>query len=130
MRAISVTKLKGYDPTPTPEEGHRRELVTELTELARSLAAPPGKQSRNQVHVRGEELAQPIHWQGKQWAVTGYGVERRDGTYVIERHRLWQFEPKGSWVEHMAKKSWVDLPDFAEALRVARKVHQREAVPD
>jgi len=128
MGPFSIAELlKGYGPEPTPEEVRLKALVADLAEHARRLGPPPRKQSRNQVHVRGEELS-PIQWQGKQWAVTDYGLERRDGTYVIERHRLWQFEPRGSWVEHMARKVWVDLPDFAEALRVARMVHQRETV--
>jgi hypothetical protein len=31
------------------------------------------------VRVRGDALTQ-IWWQGKQWAVTQYGIECRDGT--------------------------------------------------
>ena len=40
-------------------------------------------QSRNEVKVRGEAL-DPILWQGEQWAVTTYGLECRDGTYVVQ----------------------------------------------
>lgn len=87
--------------------------------------------SHNKVNVLGEPLA-PILWCGANWAVTRYGLEARDGTYAIEASRLWEGEssvdtggllPGTSWVEHMAEKNWVDLFEFAEALRIARKLH-------
>jgi hypothetical protein len=28
------------------------------------------------------------------------------------------------WIDHMAEKEWVDIEDFAEALRVARERHR------
>jgi hypothetical protein len=92
-----------------------------LAKAARQLDAPPHYEAGNSVDVRGEELDKPIYWQGRQWAVTPYGVERRDGTYVIEHTRLWEGEKTFGWVLHMAGKTWVDVPDFAEALRIARR---------
>jgi hypothetical protein len=73
------------------------------------------------VRVRGERLSRPIYWRGHQWAVTKYGIECRDGTYVIEADRYEDCQPVG-WVRHMGAKDWVDLPDFAEALRIARRL--------
>ena len=35
---------------------------------------------------RGEPLSE-IWWQGRQWTVTSYGLEARDGRYHIEGHR-------------------------------------------
>ena len=74
------------------------------------------------MHVRGEPVSEPIYWQGRQWAVTPYGVECRNGEYVIEQHRIWDGDAEyGGWIRHMAAKDWVDLPDFAEELRLARR---------
>jgi hypothetical protein len=65
----------------------------------------------------------PIIWQGRQWAVTVSGIECRDGRYGISAATLWRDEDRYPWVVHMSLKSWVDLPDFAEALRIARHYH-------
>jgi hypothetical protein len=54
--------------------------------------------------------------------VTPYGIECRDGNYHIEAERIWEGDDEyGGWVMHMSKKGWVDLEDFAETLRVARR---------
>jgi hypothetical protein len=97
----------------------RRRLAKALTIKARDLDAPWGPQSSDRVTCRGERLHKII-WQGRQWTVTKYGVECRDGCYAIERTRLWEEDEVHSWIMHMADKGWVDLEDFAEALRVAR----------
>jgi hypothetical protein len=99
----------------------RLDEAWDLTEAARDLSRPPGPQSSEPVRVCGDQLSWPIFWQGRQWAVTSYGVERRDGTYCVKKDRLWENDEVHSWVHHMAEKNWVDLPDFAEALRVARR---------
>lgn len=70
------------------------------------------------VHVRGEELDE-IWWQGRQWAVTRYGIECRDGSYAIPRRLLWQPD----WEPHLAEKGWVDIPDFRTAYLVACALH-------
>lgn len=36
--------------------------------------------------------------------------------------RLWENEAEYPWVQHMDKKDWVDIVDFAEALRVAPRL--------
>jgi hypothetical protein len=28
-------------------------------------------------------LTEPVHWRGRQWAVTGYGIEALDGMYHV-----------------------------------------------
>jgi hypothetical protein len=103
----------------------RLERAGELAEAAQRLDPPPQYEAGNPVHCRGEALSPPIYWQGRQWAVTAYGLECRDGTYVIERNRLWENEERYGWVRHMAGKTWADIADFAEALRIARR---REAI--
>jgi hypothetical protein len=56
--------------------------------------------SSNPVEGCGEELSE-VWWQGRQWAVTAYGIECRDGLYYIEKSRL--LENQGySWPRHMA----------------------------
>jgi hypothetical protein len=74
------------------------------------------------VHVRGEALSEPVLWVGRQWAVTAYGVEARDGTYVIESERLNEGGVGGNfpWECHMAAKDWVDVEDFRTAIMWAR----------
>jgi hypothetical protein len=103
----------------------RLDLAAELTEAARDIDHPPAYEAGNLVKCRGEELSTPIYWQGRQWAVTPFGIECRDGTYFIERDRLWENDDRHSWVRHMAGKTWVDLEDFAEALRIARRRYRR-----
>jgi hypothetical protein len=97
-----------------------RRFLKELAEAARKLDEPPRYEADNRVRCRGGRLSK-IFWQGRQWAVTAYGVECRDGSYAIETVRLWEDEDRYGWVRHMGDKEWVDLPDFAEALRIARR---------
>lgn len=84
------------------------------------IKLPP--QSNLKVKRRGQRLGRII-WRGSQWAVTAYGIECRDGTYVIEKERLWEEETTFGWARHMADKVWVDTEDFNTALRLARLVH-------
>jgi hypothetical protein len=74
------------------------------------------------VRVRGEALGNVI-WQGRQWAVTDYGLEARDGTYSIDRRRLRQDLPAWSWPQQMGEKDWVDIEDFTTAWLVGLSVH-------
>ncbi len=72
---------------------------------------------------RGEPLHEKI-WQDRQWAVTEYGIEARDGTYTIAAERLSETcEFRGQrlpfWPLHMAEKSWVDVHDFCTAFLAA-----------
>jgi hypothetical protein len=42
---------------------------------------------KTEVVNRCEPLSE-VWWQGRQWAVTAYGLEQRDGTYTIKADRL------------------------------------------
>jgi len=92
-----------------------RSDVPELTCRARDMHEPWADWASNKVVCRGEPLRKVIRL-GRQWAVTKYGLECRDGSYAIPSARVWEDD----WVEHMADKDWVDLDDFVETLRVAR----------
>jgi hypothetical protein len=96
---------------------------------ATNLASPPAYRAANEVKLCGEKLTRPISWTGYQWAVTGYGLECRDGCYHVAKHDLWMDECHHGWVPHMSEKGWVDLDDFAEALRIARHMHRAKDAP-
>lgn len=75
------------------------------------------------VKIRGEPLHETL-WQGRQWAVTEYGIEARDGTYPIKAERLsetreYMGQQLLDWPLHMAEKDWVDIHDFCTAFLVA-----------
>ena len=74
------------------------------------------------VTVCGEAL-DATWWTGRQWAVTAYGIEALDGTYAIERKRLFENLSVHSWLEQMSDKAWVDTDDFATAWLVAIALH-------
>lgn len=97
-------------------------MPTKLIEHARNLGPSPTLSDASAVRCRGELLSEPIYWLSRQWAVTEYGIEARDGTYHIANERLWENEAEYPWVQHMDKKDWVDIADFAEALRVAPRL--------
>lgn len=72
------------------------------------------------------EAPMGIWWQGKQWAVTEYGVECRDGTYSIPANELTYDLDGGTnhgWIEQMLSKGWVDMDDFRTAYFVALSMH-------
>lgn len=98
-----------------------------LIDRSLEVDAPPAYSSADPVKLTGEPLSEPIFWTGRQWAVTSYGVEARDGTYPVAKDRLWEDNEGYGWVDHLSEKDWVDLPDFVEALRLAR---QRQLRPD
>jgi hypothetical protein len=91
---------------------------------ATSLDDPPLYHDTQPVRRLGERLHRII-WQGRQWSVTIYGIEKRDGLYPIAKDRLWNNEDtrQGGWIFHMSEKGWVDIFDFAEALRIGRHIH-------
>jgi hypothetical protein len=66
-------------------------------------------------------LHRDIYWVGRQWAVTGYGLQavdqRQKGKFDIEASRLWEDDV----FESMRAESWLNLDDFEKALAVARK---------
>lgn len=89
------------------------------------------KHDTTHVERRGEVLDE-VWWQGRQWAVTSYGIERRDGLYVIEADRLAQDPIPGVpfWPEQLAGKTDTDLPDFLTAYLVAVALHGVSVAPD
>ena len=66
-------------------------------------------------------LHRDVYWLGKQWAVTGYGLQaisnKFDMKFDIEASRIWE----NSLAEIMRVEPWFDADDFDEALSVARK---------
>jgi hypothetical protein len=82
----------------------------------------------NEVRLRSDPLSEPIYWQGRQWAVTSYGIECRDGTYTIAANRLTEEllqEHPWTWVGQLGDKpEWVDLEDFTTAYFVACTIHR------
>jgi hypothetical protein len=106
-----------------PPRARAPELVAHVAELAvagRRCDAPPKYLSGNYVRQVGQRL-HAIKWQGRQWSVTSFGIEKRDGCYAIPFDRLEAL----NWISHLAGKIWIDLPDFAEALRIARRIKRR-----
>ena len=51
-----------------------------------------------------QRVSKPIFWTGRQWAVTGHGIEARDGTYTIAKNRVWEESDGYGWVDHMSEK--------------------------
>ena len=65
-------------------------------------------------------LHRDIHWLGRQWAVTGHGLQlinqKQMGYYDIAVSRLWE----AGLIQSMQGKAWIDRPDFDQALELAR----------
>ena len=68
-------------------------------------------------------LHRDIFWVGRQWAVTGYGVQacnqKQKGQFDIEGSRLWEDGVQ----ERLRAEAWLNIEDFAKALEVARKYY-------
>jgi hypothetical protein len=66
-------------------------------------------------------LHRDIYRVGRQWAVTGYGIQAVDqkqkGKFDIEASRLWE----DGLLESMRAERWLNIDDFEKALSVARK---------
>ena len=77
-------------------------------------------------------LHRDIYWVGRQWAVTGYGIQACDqkqkGQFDIEASRLWEDGVQ----ESVRALKWLNAEDFDNAISVARKYYpepQRTAPP-
>jgi hypothetical protein len=77
-------------------------------------------------------LHRNIYWVGRQWAVTGYGVQACDqkqkGQFDIEASRIWE----DGVLESIRVLKWLNVEDFDKALSVARKQYPeppRKAAP-
>ena len=87
-------------------------------------------QTQSEVRCLGEPLGLVL-WQGKQWAVTAYGLECRNGKYHVEAKEFYKNvdpsrfkntkDPRQlaylSWFHHVKEKSWVDQEDLDHALQ-------------
>ncbi len=66
-------------------------------------------------------LHRDIYWVGRQWAVTGYGVQacdqRQKSKFDIEASRLWEDDV----LESLRAYPWFNTEDFEKALAVARQ---------
>jgi hypothetical protein len=66
-------------------------------------------------------LHRDIHWIGRQWAVTGHGMQLIDqklkGFFDVEAIRLWDDD----LIETMHAKEWLNKADFDKGLEIARK---------
>jgi hypothetical protein len=66
-------------------------------------------------------LHRDIFWLGKQWAVTGYGVQvcdqRQKSKFDIEASQVWE----DGVVESLRAQPWLNHDDLDKALAVARK---------
>ena len=68
-------------------------------------------------------LHRDIFWVGRQWAVTGYGIQACDqkqkGQFDIEGSRLWEDGVQ----ESVRALKWLNSEDFDKAVSVARKYY-------
>src|SRR5437763_14695369 len=66
-------------------------------------------------------LHRDIYWLGKQWAVTGYGVQavdkKLDMKFDVEAQRIWE----EGLAEALRSENWFDENDFDTALGIARR---------
>ncbi len=72
-------------------------------------------------------LHRDIHWVGRQWAVTGFGIQAIDqrlkGSFDVEVSRLWD----DIIVERTRALAWLNTADFDKALEIARTRHPEPA---
>jgi hypothetical protein len=72
-------------------------------------------------------LHRDIYWVGRQWAVTGYGMQAIDqklnGIFDIEVSSLWD----DSLSERMHALTWLNVADFEKGLAAARRHYPQPA---
>jgi hypothetical protein len=72
-------------------------------------------------------LHRDIYWVGRQWAVTGFGVQACDqkqkSKFDIEAARLWE----DGVLDGVRTLKWLNIEDFDRALDVARKYYPEPA---
>jgi hypothetical protein len=65
-------------------------------------------------------LHRDIYWVGRQWAVTGFGMQAVDqrlkGAFDVEAGRLWEEDLP----QRMRGLSWLNIEEFNKALEMAR----------
>jgi hypothetical protein len=66
-------------------------------------------------------LHRDIHWIGRQWAVTGYGMQainqKHGGQFDIDVAHLWD----EGLTESLREQKWFNPDDFAKGLAIAKK---------
>jgi hypothetical protein len=66
-------------------------------------------------------LHRDIYWVGRQWTVTGYGIQACDqkqkGQFDIEASRIWEEDV----LDRLRALKWLHAEDFEKAVTVARK---------
>jgi len=68
-------------------------------------------------------LTEPVHWQGRQWAVTGYGIEALDGMYHVPFSDIPDAKAgRPEWLDALCRRYGTDGDDLAAALKVARSI--------
>src|SRR3954468_974666 len=72
-------------------------------------------------------LHRDIHWIGRQWAVTGHGMQLIDqklqGFFDIEVGRLWD----DALIESVHAREWLNTADFHKGLALARARYPQPA---
>jgi len=110
---------------------HAEMLADVAAAVARGLAIgrfPP--EASNRVTCTGHAL-HPVIWCGRQWAVTEYGLEARDGRYAVEIRQLRVTErgDRAHWAKHLAAKPWVDKADAICAIVALNLVYDEQGTP-
>ncbi|WP_342108699.1 hypothetical protein [Methylobacterium sp. SI9] len=66
---------------------------------------------------------EPVHWQGRQWAVTGYGIEALDGMYHVPFADIPDAgTARPDWLDALLRRYGTGGDDLSAALGVARMV--------
>jgi hypothetical protein len=101
-----------------------------LPEARLSLSSQPPAATGKRRHQMA--LHRDIYWVGRQWAVTGYGVQACDqkqkGKFDIEGAKLWE----DGVLDGVRALKWLNAEDFDRAIEVARKYYPeppRKAAP-
>ena len=74
------------------------------------------------VRVLGEALNETL-WLGSEWAVTTYGVERRDGKFAIKHDWLEDEFSSFGWQSTFDELWRLDADDFGTAILVCAALH-------
>lgn len=63
----------------------------------------------------------PVQWQGRQWAVTRYGIEALNGLYHVPFADVPEAEAgRPRWLDDLLRRYGTDRDDLAAAVTVAR----------
>src|ERR1700726_3391995 len=86
-------------------------------------SVPPRREPSFSETMTHMALHRDIYWVGRQWAVTGSGIQACDqkqkGKFDIEGARLWE----DGVLESTRALKWLNSEDFEKAVTVARKYY-------